>query len=114
MKQIHEILSTRTVLEMVKIWVLNYFCIIKRHMSLCCGAAEWGKGVNRLLLAYEDAKVLGFSATSVRYLDSQRDMAQELFDGHTASEMTLGEAIVKKILLSAFFLFMLIGKNRKD
>ena len=83
-------------------------------MSLCCGAAEWGKGVNRLLLAYEDAKVLGFSATSVRYLDSQRDMAQELFDGHTASEMTLGEAIVKKILLSTFFLFMLIGKNRKD
>ena len=63
-----------------------------------CGAKEWGKGVNRLLLAYPNAGVLGLSATAVRYLDSQRDMAQELFDGHTASEMTLGEAVVKGIL----------------
>ena len=63
-----------------------------------CGAAEWGKGVNHLLKTYKAAKVLGLSATAVRYLDSQRDMAQELFEGHIASEMTLGEAILKKIL----------------
>ncbi len=34
----------------------------------------------------------------IRYLDNQRNMAEELFDGNIASEMTLGEAIVRGIL----------------
>ena len=38
------------------------------------------------------------TATNVRYLDNNRDMAEELFDGHVASEMSLGEAIVRGIL----------------
>lgn len=63
-----------------------------------CGAAEWGKSVRKLLGMYPHAKVLGLSATNVRYLDNQRDMAQEIFDGNIASEMTLGEAIVQGIL----------------
>ena len=63
-----------------------------------CGAAEWGKGVLRLLSEYPKARILGLSATNIRYLDNQRNMAEELFDGCIASEMTLGEAIVKNIL----------------
>ena len=62
------------------------------------GAAQWGLGVQRLLAAYPSATILGLTATNVRYLDAQRDMAQELFDGHVASEMSLGEAIVRGIL----------------
>lgn len=63
-----------------------------------CGAVCWGQGVQRLLARFEDAMVLGLSATKVRYLDGQRDMAQELFEGCIASEMTLGGAIVRGIL----------------
>lgn len=63
-----------------------------------CGAERWGDGVERLLRMYPGAKLLGLSATNVRYLDNQRDMAEELFDGCVASEMTLGEAIVRGIL----------------
>ena len=63
-----------------------------------CGAARWQDGIQRLLNTYPDAPVLGLSATNVRYLDNQRDMADELFDGCIASEMTLGEAIVRGIL----------------
>lgn len=63
-----------------------------------CGAQMWGQGVQDLLNAYPKAKVLGLSATAIRYLDNQRDMADELFDGNVASEMTLGEAIVRGIL----------------
>ncbi len=63
-----------------------------------CGAEMWGRGVQNLLNAYPDVPVLGLSATNVRYLDNQRDMADELFDGHIASEMTLGDAIVRGIL----------------
>ena len=65
-----------------------------------CGAAEWSKGVQALLEAWPQAKVLGLSATSIRYLDGCRDMAEELFGGHIASEMTLGESIAQGILAS--------------
>lgn len=63
-----------------------------------CGAVEWSKGVNALLASHGEAKVLGLSATKLRYLDEQRDMAEELFEGKIASEMTLGEAIARNIL----------------
>ena len=63
-----------------------------------CGAKMWGQGVQRLLAQYPETPVLGLSATNVRYLDGQRDMADELFDGNIASEMTLGDAIVRGIL----------------
>ena len=62
------------------------------------GAECWGASTMGLLKYCPNAKMLGLSATNVRYLDNQRDMAQELFDGHVASEMTLGEAIVRGIL----------------
>ena len=62
------------------------------------GAECWGERVRELLELCPDAKLLGLTATSVRYLDNNRDMAEELFDGHIASEMTLGEAIVRGIL----------------
>ena len=63
-----------------------------------CGAEMWGQGVSALLSEYPLTPILGLSATAIRYLDNQRDMADELFDGNVASEMTLGEAIVKGIL----------------
>ncbi|MBQ8658074.1 MAG: Helicase associated domain protein [Clostridia bacterium] len=63
-----------------------------------CGAEMWGAGVQRLLDLSPTAKILGLSATAIRYLDNQRNMADELFDNNVASEMTLGEAIVRGIL----------------
>ena len=63
-----------------------------------CGAEQWGRGVQKLLDTYPDSPIVGLSATNIRYLDNQRDMADELFDGNIASEMTLGEAIVRGIL----------------
>jgi len=63
-----------------------------------CGAEMWGAGVSRLLDRFPSIPVLGLSATSIRYLDNQRDMADELFEGNIASELTLGEAVVRGIL----------------
>lgn len=62
------------------------------------GATCWQEGVNRLLAAFPNAPMLGLSATNIRYLDNQRDMSEELFDGNIASEITLGEAIARGIL----------------
>ncbi|MBC7383474.1 MAG: Helicase associated domain protein [Bacteroidia bacterium] len=63
-----------------------------------CGAEEWGNGVLEILNAYPKAKVLGCSATPVRYLDGARDMSIELFHGNVAENLSLSQAIVKKIL----------------
>lgn len=63
-----------------------------------CGAQVWGAGVQAVLEQYPDVPMLGLSATNIRYLDNQRDMADELFDGNIASQMSLGEAIVRCIL----------------
>ena len=73
----------------------DYIILYEFHR---CGAEYWGMGVQRLLGVFPDAFVLGLSATAIRYLDNQRDMTDELFDGNIASEMTLGEAIVRGIL----------------
>ena len=65
-------------------------CIDEFHRA---GAEEWGKGVARLLEANPNAKVLGTTATAIRYLDGQRNMADELFDGNVVSSLSLREAI---------------------
>ena len=73
----------------------DYIILDEYHRA---GATFWQKGVEQLLFTYSNVHVLGLSATNIRYLDNQRDMAQELFDGNIASQMSLGEAIVRGIL----------------
>ena len=62
------------------------------------GADMWGDAVKRLISENPQAKVLGTSATPVRFLDKERDMSVELFDGNIASQMSLGEAWSRNIL----------------
>ena len=62
------------------------------------GAECWGESTVALLKLCPDAKLLGLTATNIRYLDNNRDMAEELFDSRVASDMTLGEAVVRGIL----------------
>ena len=63
-----------------------------------CGAEEWGRGVCSLLAAHPKSKILGTSATPIRYLDNLRNMAEELFENRYAVNMSLAEAIRLKIL----------------
>ena len=72
-------------------------CIILDEFHRC-GAKEWNQGVEALLEQFPEALVLVLSATHIRYLDNQRDMADELFDGCIAYKITLGEAIGRGIL----------------
>ena len=81
--------------EEIKAILPDYIILDEYHRA---GATFWQKGVEQLLFTYSNVPVLGLSATNIRYLDSQRDMAQELFDGNIASQMSLGEAIVRGIL----------------
>ncbi|WP_409304713.1 Helicase associated domain protein [Peribacillus sp. SCS-155] len=63
-----------------------------------CGAVKWGRGVKRILEVFNDVKILGTSATPIRYLDENRDMSDELFNKNEAVSLSLAEAIVSKIL----------------
>lgn len=63
-----------------------------------CGAPEWSKGVQWFIDGSPDAKLLGFSATPIRFSDDGRDMADEIFEGNIASSMQLEEAWLRGIL----------------
>lgn len=56
------------------------------------GAPEWMEDVKSLIESLPEAKVLGTSATPIRYLDKERNMADEMFDGHVASAISITEA----------------------
>ena len=73
----------------------SYIILDEFHRA---GAECWGESTVALLKLCPEAKLLGLTATNVRYLDNNRDMAEELFDSRVASDMTLGEAVVRGIL----------------
>lgn len=63
-----------------------------------CGAPEWSKGVLHIVEANPTAKLVGFSATPVRFSDGGRNMADEMFEGNVASSMEIEEAWLRGIL----------------
>ena len=62
-------------------------------------APTWEKPVQMLINRDPKPTVIGLTATHIRYLDGQKDTT-ETFDMNIASEMTLGEAIVRGLLKS--------------
>ena len=78
----------------------DLICLDEFHRA---GAPEWGDAVDRLLEANPQAKVLGTTATPIRFLDDNRDMADELFGGNIASYMTLKDAWDRDILATPRF-----------
>ena len=62
------------------------------------GALSWGKAVKYILNKNSKSKVVGLSATPIRFLDNNRDMINELFYGNSTTPISLSEAIVRKIL----------------
>ncbi len=89
---------------------LDYIILDEFHR---CGATEWGKGVQKLLCMHPEAKVLGLSATNVRYLDGQRDMAEELFHGCIASKMTIGGAVAGNILPAPLYVVSMYSYQKE-
>ena len=86
---------TQTQLDEIAAQKPAYIILDEFHRA---GAECWGESTVALLKLCPEAKLLGLTATNIRYLDNNRDMAEELFDGRVASDMTLGEAIVRGIL----------------
>ena len=86
---------TQAQLEKIAAQKPAYIILDEFHRA---GAECWGESTVALLKLCPGAKLLGLTATNIRYLDNNRDMAEELFDSRVASDMTLGEAVVRGIL----------------
>jgi len=63
------------------------------------GAGRWGEAFRKLTEAYE-GKIIGMSATPIRFLDNSRDMVEEVLEGNRVVGIELPEAIEKGILPS--------------
>ena len=67
-----------------------------------CGSPLVGLKINKLLRIikekYPNTKVIGASATKIRYLDDERNMNNILFNGVEAADLSLSDAILKGIL----------------
>ena len=61
------------------------------------GAERWGETFQTLTADFR-GKILGMTATPVRFLDQARNMAEELFDGNMVIGVELPEAIDQGIL----------------
>ena len=76
-------------------------CVDEYHRL---GANSWGSAYNKLISTLRcnisscDLKTFGVTATPRRFLDNNRDMSYELFDGNVANEITLYDAIARSIL----------------
>lgn len=63
------------------------------------GAGKWGAEFKKLTEGY-NGKILGMSATPVRFLDNSRDMVEEVLEGNRVVGVELPEAIDMGILPS--------------
>lgn len=106
--QVHDVLTWRDKakdVEYTTYQMLAFSDSIKTGYDLICldefhraGAPEWNGAVEEMLDANPQAKVFGTTATHIRYLDDERNMADELFDGNIASHITIAEAWNQSIL----------------
>lgn len=103
--QVHEVLQWRKDIEYMTYSMLMYMDNPKTGYDLICidefhraGAQEWGAAVLRLLGVNKQAKIFGTTATPIRFLDNERNMAEELFHNNVASHITIGQAWNQGIL----------------
>lgn len=67
------------------------------------GASKWGVGVQNIMAANPNAMLFGATATPVRNLDKHRNMADEMFDGHVVSRLSMKDAIDQGILVDPVY-----------
>lgn len=116
-QQKEALVNHKNVSYMTYPWLMLHYSDIKNKYDIIildefhrAGAEEWGAAVNLFLESQTQAKVLGTTATPIRYLDNGRDMAKELFDSNIASTLSIAEAWHQNILpiptyVTGFFSF---------
>lgn len=87
--------NLKNALESIEDNTYDYIILDEMHRA---GAYVWGESVKKLIEKNKGVKLLGMSATPIRYLDNQRDMVEEMFNGNKVHELKISEAIAQGIL----------------
>lgn len=77
------------------------------------GADTWGAAVRKILYHNKEAKIVGFSATPIRFLDNNRNMIEELLEGNCTTPITLSDAIVRKILPNPIYVSAIYNLDKE-
>ena len=62
------------------------------------GASIWNKSIDKLINLNSNAKLIGLSATPIRFLDDYRNMGEEIFNGNYACHYNVNDAWKRGIL----------------
>ena len=124
LNQVHDVLKWRKDgVEYMTYQMLNRADEVPTDYDLICldefhraGAPSWGIAVDELLARNQQAKIFGTTATPIRYLNNERNMADELFHNNVASHIGIGEAWSRSILPIPSFVIGLFNfhKTIKD
>lgn len=68
------------------------------------GAEAWGAGIEYICGQNPNAKILGTTASPIRYSDKKRNMSDIFFKGNVLSRIDLGAAWARKILISPVYI----------
>ena len=106
LNQVHDVLAWRKKgVDYMTYSLLSFMDVKPAGYDLICldefhraGAQTWGTNVKELLDSNPQAKILGTTATPIRYLDNERDMSEEIFHHNVASHISIGEAWSRSIL----------------
>ena len=77
------------------------------------GAETWGKAVNEIIEKNNEAVIVGFSATPIRFLDNNRDMVEELLEGNCATPLSLSDAIVRRVLPNPIYVSAIYNLDKE-
>ena len=64
------------------------------------GADEWGAGIDYICKQNPEAKILGTTASPIRYSDKKKNMTDIFFKGNVVSRLDLGTAWARKVLVA--------------
>lgn len=80
------------------------------------GALETYKQIKLLKLLlqqYFNKKFIGLTATPIRFLDNERNMTKEIFDGCVASKLSLAEALLEELLPVPYYVNSKVGCRKR-
>ncbi|WP_395075723.1 Helicase associated domain protein [Flavobacterium sp.] len=84
----------------------DYIVLDEFHRA---GAPLWNLKLNELLNNYPTSKIVGLTATHIRYMEEDRDLIDELFDGNLVHHLTIYEAFDTGILPRPKYITTLIS-----
>ena len=72
-----------------------------------CGAPKWGNVISKLsdlVKNSPDKKMIGATATRIRFLDDYMDVCKEFFDDNLCSSLGLPESILRELLPAPYYI----------